>query len=476
MAVTLPLILFLFDYIEGRKLAIKGFTEKIPYISLMILYCTFIIFYFHNPGSVYTNAAEPSLIHKLEISSYLIVFYLGKFFNPVKLMCIYPYPEGNTFPPIFFYGTILFLLITTGIFIAGKFTKKIPFAFLFFVFTLLPVLQWIPIPPGIAADRYTYIPFIGPIYILSEGIALLLNKTKRYQKMLLILFVAILIASFSDMVFHRCKVWTDPITLFSDLIKKNPKEGLAYLNRSEAYMKNGNKEKALTDLNSAISIGAQNDTVFSDRAKIYFALGDYQAACSDLDQAIKLNPSLPTHYFNRGVNHEKLGENEKAMADYNHAITMGFNMPVAAYRMSILYNNKKNYAKALEYITLALKLGTGEPIYYLTRGEYSLKSGNIKSAIGDFEKSICDDSVVTEKALYYLGELYRKSNNPEKALSYYEMIIIKNKNSFRAYEERAFIFAAQEKYDRARNEIIRLRIAGGQPSKTLLKMVAEGGI
>ena len=36
--------------------------------------------------------------------------------------------------------------------------------------TLLPVMQWIPVGSAMMADRYTYLPYIGLLFILAAGV------------------------------------------------------------------------------------------------------------------------------------------------------------------------------------------------------------------------------------------------------------------------------------------------------------------
>jgi hypothetical protein len=46
--------------------------------------------------------------------------------------------------------------------------KKRMFGTLFFIITILPVVQIIPSSKTIVADRYSYVPLIGLFYIIAE--------------------------------------------------------------------------------------------------------------------------------------------------------------------------------------------------------------------------------------------------------------------------------------------------------------------
>ncbi|MDQ7824921.1 MAG: tetratricopeptide repeat protein [Candidatus Eremiobacteraeota bacterium] len=474
MALTLPAILFLFDYLQKRKFSASSFREKVPFILMDLIYFAFLVIFHIWPRSAGAGTGL-GILQKLQVACSLVVFYLGKFIAPVNLMCVYPYPEGTTFPSLFLHGTLIFLCIASSVALAGRYTGKVPFGFLFFVLTLVPVLQLTPIPPGIAADRYTYIPFIGLLFIVAEGGALLWERSGRPQRTVLVLLLLAAAVASSSATRERCRTWADPVTLFSDLIAKNPGEAVGYLNRSEALIRKGDFDGALDDLNRVIAMGVRSDTAHADRARILFARGACRDALADLDRAVSLSPSSAAHYFNRGVCHEKLGDEDEALADYGRAVALGFGPPAAAFREGLLYGKRKDYRKARESMTEALRRGGSQPLIYLMRGEFCWKGGDTEAAEKDLTMAVGDDPAVAEKARYTLASLYRETGRLEKALACYEEIIRVNPKAYPAYEARALIFAGREDYRSAREELERLRASGGSTADPLLLRI-EGAV
>ena len=49
-----------------------------------------------------------------------------------------------------------------------KYRKPLIFGLLFFLFTIVLVLQIIPVGQALVAERYTYIPYIGLLFIIGK--------------------------------------------------------------------------------------------------------------------------------------------------------------------------------------------------------------------------------------------------------------------------------------------------------------------
>ena len=107
------------------------------------------------------------------VTSYAIVFYLGKLFLPIRLSCLYPYYNFEYNPA---YSIIVVILLALIVALSVKYTRKLLFGVVFFLITLLPALQFIPNGDIIVADRYTYIPSIGIFFTLATLVCWLYSK------------------------------------------------------------------------------------------------------------------------------------------------------------------------------------------------------------------------------------------------------------------------------------------------------------
>jgi len=121
---------------------------------------------------------------------------------------------------------------------------------------------------------------------------------------------------------------------FSMAIEIKPDFPAAFQNRALIYLMQNDLLKALQDYNRYLEMmqscdkgGKSADSRMSDalgnRGLIYYRMGQYQKALADLDMAITLNPSNPTNYFNRASVNHKTGRIAEAKRDVKTIRQMG---------------------------------------------------------------------------------------------------------------------------------------------------------
>ena len=95
MAVSLPVVLLLIDYLNNRKLNKEAILNKIPFFALSAVFCVItLLTQLAGSKSQYINF---SLFHQVFAPFYGIVFYLLKTAFPVSLCAFYPFPARHTF-------------------------------------------------------------------------------------------------------------------------------------------------------------------------------------------------------------------------------------------------------------------------------------------------------------------------------------------------------------------------------------------
>ena len=84
----------------------------------------------------------------------------------------------------------------------------------------------------------------------------------------------------------------------SEILQHNPKDGVAYYNRADAYALKGDNDRAIADYTKAIDINPHNAPAYNGRGRAYTGKGDYVHAVADVTRAGELAakpvPKLPT--------------------------------------------------------------------------------------------------------------------------------------------------------------------------------------
>ncbi len=349
MAVTLPIVLLLFDYFLHRGFCRRTFVEKIPFFIITLVFGLVTLL-----GEKVSEgiATESSFIFfdKILIASYGLVFYLTKLVMPIKLSCYYPYPEkiGDSLPPIFFFSAAITIVLVVVVILFRKRTRIATFGSLFFLITVIPYLQLIP-AGQLIADRYTYIASIGIFFIAAQGFHWLYFKKLIESEMLRasLLFVLILIISvLSLFTWQRCQVWKNSITLWDDVLKNYPNVLKAHTQRGLAYYDQKEYDKAITDYSQAILINPNFAGGYNNRGIVYSSYGEFNKAIADFTQALRTDNKYVQAYNNRGLTYIRTGELNKAIDDFNHALSIDPKSTKAYFYRAIAYFMQKEYDKA----------------------------------------------------------------------------------------------------------------------------------
>ena len=415
MAITLPLVLFLIDYLFHRKRDKSALIDKITFFILSFIFGTIAVTGQYSVGAVRSGSLF-NFFNKIVIASYSVIFYLNKILVPIKLSCLYPYSGiRNIFP--FLYSFFVFIILFTVVIVSSKYTRKIIFGSGFFLITLLPVLQFIPIGQTIVADRYLYIASIGIFYILAEGIFWLFTSKIKYFRFLQCLILVTLIAMISVLVsltWKRCQVWKDGKSLWSDVLNKYPDYAGAYNNRAIIYKEQGNIQQALSDYNKAIKINFNYEDAYYNRGNAYCQQGNFIKALFDYNEAIKINPNYAEAYNNRAIIYKEQGNIKQAFSDYNKAIEINSNYFAAYNNRGITYYQQGNFIQAISDYNRAIEINPNYAVIYCNRGLAYVQQGNLTQAFSDYTKAIKispNDAVAYNNRgfIYYTTKEYKKA-------------------------------------------------------------------
>jgi hypothetical protein len=219
IVIVLPVVLLMIDYYIGKRWDIRLVKEKIPFFVVSAVFVVIGVLSQSAAGAIRNSTVEHSLI----VPHYSLYFYLEKYFLPINLSSLYPYPKmTNGFFPLKIYMSIP---VVYGVLYAiwrYRTDKNLLFGFLFFMVFMLPVVQIIRFSNIIAADRFTYLAYIGlslPLGIAIEG---MIARYSQKGRMAIAIVVVCVITAMCVMTMERISVWKDSETLWKDVFAKYP--------------------------------------------------------------------------------------------------------------------------------------------------------------------------------------------------------------------------------------------------------------
>jgi regulator of sirC expression with transglutaminase-like and TPR domain len=323
--------------------------------------------------------------------------YLFKAFIPADLSALYPYPPiGVNLPTTYYISILGFLGLLYFLWYSRKWGKDFFFGFTFFTFTIILVLQLVPVGNATMADRYTYIPYIGIFFIVAKFFEhLILTRDKKYY--LIVPFFCFIF--YSAICNDRVKIWENDEVLFSDVIDKYPENPLAYNNRGCSYLKNTQDKEtestekifyyknALSDFDKALELNPKYGNAYHGRGNAKSGLGDYAGAIIDFDKALELDESVML-YSDRGNAKSGLKDYAGAIKDFDKTIALFPNADGAYFNRGNAKKDLNDYAGALKDYSKALELNPTSIEVYNNRSILRLMIKDYKGAIADYDKLI----------------------------------------------------------------------------------------
>ncbi len=454
MAVTLPVVLVILDIYPLERLNLKAagpaqrrvWIEKLPFLGLSLVSSIITIVAQRAGGAVAPLKYWPLGARILE-SIRGLSFYLVKMVWPTDLAPLYPHPpQVSLLNPAYLGALILAICITIFCIRTWPRQKIWSAVWAYYVITLLPVLGIIQVGNQAAADRYTYLPSLGPFLLVGLGTVWIWLKIKRLRmgRLFVVLLLILLIALLTNLTLKQIKVWKNSITLWNHELKIFPNRvPLAYYNRGNAYGKLGNYQRAIKDYDRDIKLDLQDEQAYVNRGVTYEKLGNYQLAIEDFNKAIELDLQDEQAYVNRGATYKKLGNYQLAIEDFDKAIKLDPRCTRAYYNRGNVYGTLGNYQQAIEDYNKAIELDREYVKAYVNRGIIYKKSGNYEQADKDFNKAIALDPQYVQ-AYINLGIVYAAKGQHKKAIREYKQALKIDPDSIQAYNNLGYLYIDTE--------------------------------
>jgi len=333
MAVSLPLLLLLFDYwplvrdheLPFRRRWTKLIIEKLPLFVMSAASSVLTEMAQSGGGSVMGLSLLP-VSTRIQNSFISYVAYLGKIMWPVRLATYYPlrfHPAPG--------DAIASAAILIGISAAIFHFRRLPYltvGWSFFLITMVPVIGIVQVGFQGMADRYTYIPAIGLMIALVWGLADLVQTLPAARASLCATAVSAAVAlSVANVRYLRD--WKNPVTLFAharaawgqpdmwlEQLYGNalfsagrinealehyqtscaiqPRTEYCHYNIGHIFSGRGRYRDALREYQLALEFTANRDMALlclTESAEAELQLGDYAAAQDTVNQALRIDPA-----------------------------------------------------------------------------------------------------------------------------------------------------------------------------------------
>ncbi len=400
MAVSLPLVLLILDWYPFERIpSLRSFrravVEKAPFLALSVVSSILTIFAQRSGEALRSIDAVP-LSSRLAVAVSSLIGYLGKMIAPLELNPYYAYPEKASFLSV---GYLVPLLLVLGISLlclrfAG--TQRLWLsAWGYYVITLLPVLGIVQVGGQSMADRYTYLPSLGPFLVAGVLAAWVSMRTDLIKDRTLKIGITsamsvLFILSLVYVTAQQIGIWKNNFTLWDHVIKNQRREvAFVYYHRGLALMAAGRIERAIKDFDKAIDLDPADHYAYINRGMVYCETGQTEKALEDFDAAIALDPRSYVAFTNKGLVYGRTGSFDRAIEHFSKAIEIKPDSALAYGNRGLAYSLMGRRDQALDDLNRAIQLDATYTEAYGARGNIYLAAGDWALAFADFRKA-CD--------------------------------------------------------------------------------------
>ena len=330
----------------------------------------------------------------LLVSFYAFLYNIKLLFFTINYSAAYTIDVSN---PILSLKTLTMVISTLSL--AGLSIwslKKNPayfFCFFFFLVTLLPYLNIIPIST-LLADRYVFIAsfsyafFVGMVF---EHVYRFYHPrfSAGFFKVLATAIFLFLLTSHSLMTIRQNTIWQNSYTLWADAVEKYPKSNTANALMGVVYMELGMDEKAVEYLEKAVELLPYDYQSRNNLGIVYGRLGQPERAIKELATAMWLQPENDNMKINLSLVYQRNGEYDKAEYILKQVIAKAPKNANLHFRLGLLYREAENYEAAASALQKASELAPHIINPYEELGNlYASRFGDRKKAIEYYTRGI----------------------------------------------------------------------------------------
>jgi len=364
MAVSLPVVLLILDWhpfnrISSMKSFLSAFLEKLPLIALSLVSSVLTVLAQKAGGALQTFEVI-TFSSRVLVAAESLLSYLWKMVLPMNLIPYYPYPKNiSLFSTEYLLSVVLVFGITGACIIMVKKQKLWLSVWGYYVLTLLPVLGIVQVGSQAMADRYTYLPSLGPFLLISLIASGLWQKSplRRAWAGLVIVVAILVISSLSFLTYQQIAIWKDSLTLWSYVADRERQDTpLVHSNLGLVYNRLNMPEKTIEQYLTAIRLQPDFLEAHYNLGVFYQERNIFDKAMEQYLIAIKLKPDYVEARDNLGNIYQTLSMPDKAMEQYLINTKQAPDDAEAHFNLGALYYRTGQMENARRELTAGLKI------------------------------------------------------------------------------------------------------------------------
>jgi Flp pilus assembly protein TadD len=264
--------------------------------------------------------------HRPFIAAGALLFYVGTFLLPVRLMYIYPFWHVDACSSFWWLVLIAVIAICGAIYGLRKhISARMGWALANFLVPLLPCLGFFEfgsLQLSFVANHFLYPALMGIALALALALHAALTGNKgffRYGALGIVIAYGVLLPFQTA---AEVRTWKTSQTLWADTLEKNPRSWMAHYQMGLELMNSRDFVKAAEHFQRCTEIQPDYPYARYMHGQALLEMGKPEEALASYRRAIQLNPRFPDAYNDAAIALTKLGRNAEAVESYRTAINL----------------------------------------------------------------------------------------------------------------------------------------------------------
>jgi tetratricopeptide (TPR) repeat protein len=427
MLVSLPFTLILLDVWPLGRLVLRGsgawrnlaqrVVEKGPLFALSAASC-FVTALAQRSGGAMQDLTRFPFPGRLANAMTAYIAYLGKAVWPAGLAVFYPYRPASLFAWSAMGAMLVLALVTAGVVFVARRAPYVAFGWLWYLGTLVPVIGLVQVGGQSMADRYTYVPLIGPFVAIAWGCGALAGRSAPARNVGATAACAWLIA-LAVTSRSQLGVWRDRKVLFEHAIAVTTDNWLAHGNLGNTLFNEGDTSGAIAHFNEAIRIDPAYSEGHYNLGLAMEHLGRHDEAIAQFQRALEINPAAANAHNNLGGVYATLGRVDAALEEMRAAVRLDPTSKNARYNLANVLSQAGRDAEAVDVYTELVGLAPNDADALDRLGLALLRLERWPEAIERFrqELRLLPSSVEVHKSL---GYAFARAGRMQEALGEFQ--------------------------------------------------------
>jgi len=360
MLVSFPILLLLFDVWPLRRSEPwpRLVWEKVSLFALAAASCVATVVA-QASGGVVRSLTQYPFTARAANAARSYVLYLVHAVWPAGLSPYYPYPYEGV-PALEAAGAIAVLAIATAWCLRERVrAPHLVVGWLWYLVTLVPVIGLLQVGSQAMADRYTYVPLIGPFVMLAFGLPDV-SRRGASARAVRVGAAAAVFGALSAVSYRQVGYWRDSVTLFTRAVTVTKDNAVAENNLARALFERGQVDAAVAHCAEAVRIAPGLGDAQANLVRGLLAQGKTAEAAALTREGLVARPDDSRTHVNAGLIARMEGRDEDALTSFREAIRLDPADQEAHLNLGALFAAHGRRDDAIAEFTEAVRLRPGD--------------------------------------------------------------------------------------------------------------------